>query len=76
MNPNAIQHVPFDLVETDGFENCRKELTKIGELAASIKETGLLNPITVRERDGAYYVRAGFRRFAALHYCYTAIGCS
>ncbi len=66
MNPDSIQHVPFDLVEVDGFTNCRKELTKIGELSASIKETGLLNPITVREKGGVFYVRAGFRRFAAL----------
>lgn len=66
MNPDAIQHVPFDSVDIDAFENCRKELTRIDELAASIRETGLLNPITVREKDGVFYVRAGFRRFAAI----------
>jgi ParB family chromosome partitioning protein len=37
----------------------------IDELAASISRVGLINPITVREVDGAYEVVAGHRRLLA-----------
>lgn len=45
-----------DGIETEGIE----------ELARSIAEHGLLNPITVRDRGGFYEVVAGHRRLLAL----------
>jgi ParB family transcriptional regulator, chromosome partitioning protein len=38
---------------------------KIRELADSIKSTGLIQPITVREQDGNYFLVAGERRLRA-----------
>lgn len=47
--------------------NCRTDLEKIDELAESIKQNGLLNPISVTENggDGRYNMLAGHRRLAA-----------
>jgi len=43
----------------------KAEETDINELATSIKTVGLINPITVRPRNGKYEVVAGHRRFLA-----------
>lgn len=40
--------------------------SKISELSESIKELGLLNPITVEEKDGKYYLIAGAHRLQAV----------
>jgi ParB-like chromosome segregation protein Spo0J/N6-adenosine-specific RNA methylase IME4 len=41
---------------------------KVKELASSIKEIGLLNPITVREKNGQYELVAGLHRLKACEY--------
>lgn len=41
---------------------------EIFDLAADIKKNGLINPITVRPREGRYEVVAGHRRFLAHRY--------
>jgi len=67
MNQDAIQYVAFELIRIDDFQNCRRTITDIGEIAASIKTTGLLHPLTVRKvGEDDYVLRAGFRRYAAL----------
>ena len=38
---------------------------KIDELAASIKENGLIQPIVVRKNNGVYQIIAGERRYRA-----------
>jgi len=43
----------------------KAEETNINELATSIKTVGLINPITVRPKNGKYEVVAGHRRFLA-----------
>ncbi len=44
----------------------RQDLGNIDELVESIKENGLITPITVKESsDGTYYLIAGFRRYTA-----------
>ena len=43
----------------------RKTFEKIDELAASIEEDGLLQPIVVVERDGKYMIVSGERRYQA-----------
>ena len=44
----------------------REEQEGIGELAASIDATGLINPITVQEVEGRFEILAGRRRFIAI----------
>jgi ParB family chromosome partitioning protein len=46
-------------------ENIRKEYTGIEELADSIRQHGLLQPITVYHDDGIFIVKTGHRRFMA-----------
>jgi len=48
-------------------ERVRKELDPeaLQELASSISELGLLNPIVVEEREGRFHLIAGFRRLNA-----------
>lgn len=40
--------------------------SKVSELSESIKELGLLNPITVEEKDGVYFLIAGAHRLNAV----------
>lgn len=56
-----------DIVLPDDWN--REKLTKISELAASIKDIGLANALTVlpdNEHPGKYLLRDGRRRYAAL----------
>ncbi len=41
---------------------------KIKELAASIQETGLIQPVVVNKREGKYYLIVGERRWRAAQY--------
>ena len=54
MNPDQPRKV-FDEAEIKG-------------LAESIKENGLINPITLREKDGKYQIISGERRFRAFKF--------
>jgi len=48
------------------FEDIRYSPEKINELAKSIQELGLLNPVVVyQDKDGKYVVVDGYRRFLA-----------
>ena len=65
------REIPLDRIRVSAF-NTRKDLTAgtedtdIGDLANSIRERGLLSPITVRVvSDGQYDLVAGQRRFLA-----------
>jgi ParB family chromosome partitioning protein len=51
-------------------ENVRKEYTGIDELAASIRQYGLLQPITVYPKGEGYIVKTGHRRFKAIQALY------
>lgn len=46
-------------------DNPRRDVGDVTELAMSIKEGGLHQPLVVVERDGAYLIVAGHRRLAA-----------
>ncbi len=66
-----VQNIRLDDIIVSAL-NTRKDLTSgmedanLEDLAASIKQRGLLNPITVRTReDGKYEIIAGQRRFLA-----------
>jgi len=45
----------------------RKDIGDLGELKASMKSNGLLEPIVVRKLEGHYEIIAGHRRFVAAH---------
>ena len=59
--------VDIDLVEPNPYQT-RLEFDDeaLLDLAQSIRENGLIQPITVREMDGRYQIIAGERRFRAL----------
>jgi ParB family chromosome partitioning protein len=66
-----VKEVPLNLINISSL-NTRKDLgagtedASLADLALSIKEKGLLNPITVLERDdGTYDLIIGQRRFLA-----------
>jgi len=59
--------VPFNKIEADFRVNSRTSYEGIEELAASIAEHGLLEPITVTQNGGdTYKLAVGFRRYQAL----------
>ncbi len=64
--------IPFEMIVADLTFNSRQEYTGIDELASSIYNEGLLQPLGVakRERDDGteyYFLVYGFRRYHALH---------
>ena len=59
--------VDIDLVEPNPYQPRLKfDDEALMDLAQSIRENGLIQPITVREMDGRYQIIAGERRFRAL----------
>lgn len=57
-----------DIEEPENAMRSDIDRDPIFELAADIKKNGLINPITVRPRNGKYEVVAGHRRFLAHRY--------
>ncbi len=57
------------LIEIDRIEpnphQPRKDFGDLGEMVASVKEKGILEPILVRSHDGRYQIIAGERRYQA-----------
>jgi ParB family chromosome partitioning protein len=62
---DGIRHIRLDDIEFSP-RNPRRTLDDIDELAASIREYGLLQPVVVRKKGKKYELIAGHRRFAAL----------
>ncbi|MBQ7280045.1 MAG: ParB/RepB/Spo0J family partition protein [Bacteroidales bacterium] len=63
----AISNIPLNLIDTNPFQP-RKEFDEeaLDELAQSIRQQGIISPITVRATDdGRYQLIAGERRFRA-----------
>jgi ParB family chromosome partitioning protein len=60
--------ISLSKITADSTKNARSVLSGIDELALSIKQHGLLQPVIVEESDidGRYNLVAGFRRFAAV----------
>lgn len=61
-----LSYLPVDRILRNPFQP-RKQFDpeSLGELASSIKEHGVIQPIVVRELDGAYQLVAGERRWQA-----------
>lgn len=60
----SIEKIDIDLIEARG-DQPRKNFENIDELAESIKEYGLLNPIVLSKNNGKYEIIAGERRYRA-----------
>ena len=65
LQKNQVREVPLLLI--DEIENVRKSYDRDGikQLAASIKEKGLLQPVILSERGTRYGIQAGHRRVLA-----------
>ena len=66
---NGVLEIDIKLIETNP-DQPRKifDEEEIKGLAESIKENGLINPITLREKDGKYQIISGERRFRAFKF--------
>ena len=63
---NEIKNIEIDKIKPSAFQPRESfDKAKIEELAASIKERGLINPLTVRKTDNGYEIIAGERRWRA-----------
>lgn len=59
-------YLPIDSLQRNPFQpRTELEPSGIASLANSIRRSGMLQPITVRQRDGKYEIIAGERRLAA-----------
>lgn len=65
-SPDGIRRVPLDQVEPCAFQPRRDFAPEeLEELAESIREQGILQPLIVRERSGKFELIAGERRWRA-----------
>jgi len=66
MTTENVQHIPLDRIIEAG-KNPRKQVddAALGELAESIKQSGVLHPIIVRPSNGKFELVAGWRRWKA-----------
>lgn len=64
---SSINEIPIENIEANPFQPRTKfDETALNELAASIKEIGIIQPITLRKTDdNKYQIIAGERRFRA-----------
>ncbi|HEX9189400.1 MAG TPA: ParB/RepB/Spo0J family partition protein, partial [Vicinamibacteria bacterium] len=64
--PAAPAELPLDALDPNPFQpRSAMDAGKLAELAASIRESGIVQPILVRPRGGRYQIVAGERRFRA-----------
>ncbi len=65
-DPDRVRRVPLDKIRPSALQP-RKEFTQesLRELADSIREQGIVQPLIVRERDGMFELIAGERRWRA-----------
>jgi ParB family chromosome partitioning protein len=62
--PDSVEEIPVRLIKRTSTP-LREDMGSVTELAASISENGLLEPLVVRPVDGRFEVVAGSRRLAA-----------
>jgi ParB family chromosome partitioning protein len=64
--PTSPAEVPIDALDPNPFQpRAALDPTRLAELAASIRESGIVQPILVRPRGERYQIVAGERRFRA-----------
>jgi ParB family transcriptional regulator, chromosome partitioning protein len=59
-----IRNIPLDKLVPNELQP-RKEMGELGEMADSIREKGILEPLIVKPKDGHFEIIAGERRFRA-----------
>lgn len=65
-NIASVMEVPVDKISVNPFQpRTNFDETALEELSKSIKEFGLIQPITVRKKDDSYIIISGERRFRA-----------
>lgn len=60
----VIRNIPIDRIITNTLQP-RKDFGDLKEMADSIKEKGILEPVLIRPRDGKFEIVAGERRYRA-----------
>lgn len=71
VGPGQVEAVSVDIIKVDPATNARRKLRDIEELAASLRDHGLLQPLVVRRDEGEsgqYILVAGHRRMAAIKF--------
>ena len=64
--PDVVQKLPVALLTPNPYQPRKKfDDASIAELAASIQQQGIVQPIVVRLKDGQYQIVAGERRWRA-----------
>jgi ParB family transcriptional regulator, chromosome partitioning protein len=62
----VVQIIPIDKIKANKYQpRLEFDNKALNDLASSIKEKGLIQPVLVRFKDGAYELIAGERRFRA-----------
>jgi len=66
---SSINDVNLDLIITNSNQpRTHFDEEAMGELAASIRELGVISPVTLKKNnDGTYLIIAGERRYSCLH---------
>ncbi len=59
-----IRNIPLQKILTNE-QQPRKDFGELGEMAESIKEKGILEPILIRPKNGQFEIVAGERRYKA-----------
>lgn len=68
--------IPISQIDVNNDWNIRTQLVDLADLASSIIDDGLLNPLTVVPAGDRYRLIAGFRRFAAVkHLGWNSVEC-
>jgi ParB family chromosome partitioning protein len=66
LNPNAVIEIPIDRISPNPFQpRMDFDAAKLNELAESIKQHGIIQPLVVTNTGGKYELVAGERRFQA-----------
>jgi ParB family chromosome partitioning protein len=67
LDPRSLRHIPIELVHANPNNPSKHfDEDELAELAASIRDKGLLQPLILRQRaDGEYEIVAGERRWRA-----------
>src|ERR1041384_3238907 len=66
MSAPAIRQIPVDLIRAGSFQARRYfDPRALGELAASIRESGVISPVVLRSAGKGFELLAGERRWRA-----------
>lgn len=62
----GVENIPVDAISPNPYQPRKAfEINKLADLAASLKQTGILQPVVVRRTGGGYQIVVGERRWRA-----------